>query len=42
MIGEWYKENLNKSNDMYSFTLKQIADYENIAKERRLIWANES
>lgn len=42
MIGEWYKENLNKSNDMYSFTLKQIADYENIAKERRLIWVNES
>tara|TARA_Y100001970_G_C14251673_1_gene872324 strand:- start:5038 stop:6141 length:1104 start_codon:yes stop_codon:yes gene_type:complete len=40
MIGEWYKEHLNKSKKMYSFTTQQIVDFEKIGKSRNMVWSN--
>ena len=35
---EWYVNYYNRSDDVCSFTERQIADYENIAKNRGLPW----
>tara|TARA_Y100000768_G_C23981943_1_gene686376 strand:+ start:1187 stop:2290 length:1104 start_codon:yes stop_codon:yes gene_type:complete len=41
MIGEWYKERMKKSNDMYAFSIQQIDTYEDFAKSRLMVWNDE-
>ena len=41
MIGEWYKERMEKSNDMYAFSIQQIDTYEDFAKSRLMVWNDE-
>jgi CDP-glucose 4,6-dehydratase len=40
MTVEWYKEFYNKSgSSMYDFTISQISEYSNLAKKRKMKWA---
>ena len=41
MIGEWYKEQIKKSKDMYTFSIQQIKTYEDFAESRFMVWNNE-
>jgi CDP-glucose 4,6-dehydratase len=38
MVGEWYYNFYKMKNDMYKFTSDQISKYENLGKEKKLIW----
>ena len=38
MVGEWYYSFYKMEKDMYKLTLDQIAQYENLAMKRDLIW----
>ena len=38
MVGDWYNEFYNKNGNMYQFTMKQIADFEDIGKINKLGW----
>jgi CDP-glucose 4,6-dehydratase len=38
MVGEWYYNFYKMKNDMYKFTNDQISKYENLGKEKKLIW----
>lgn len=38
MVGEWYYNYYKTETDMYAFTLDQITHYEDLAKERELVW----
>jgi CDP-glucose 4,6-dehydratase len=41
MVGEWYYSFYNRDSDMFDFTLRQISQYEELAKKRNLIWNSE-
>ncbi len=38
-VSEWYYKNYKKTEGMLDFTHRQIDEYENLAKQRSLIWA---
>lgn len=40
LTGEWYNTYYNKKSDIYSYTINQIEEYANLAKEKKLAWTN--
>ncbi|NQT81301.1 MAG: CDP-glucose 4,6-dehydratase [Candidatus Aminicenantes bacterium] len=42
MTSNWYKAFYNGEKDMYSFSLKQIGEYINLAREKRLRWTEKN
>jgi CDP-glucose 4,6-dehydratase len=40
LVSDWYTAYYRKHNDMYAFTLEQIAVYEQLAAERNRVWAS--
>lgn len=41
-VSEWYYSFYKEKENMFDFTMNQISRYEDIAKERKLIWTKES
>jgi CDP-glucose 4,6-dehydratase len=41
LVSKWYHTYYKQSEDMYDYTLDQIAEYEQIAKERKRTWLNQ-
>lgn len=37
-VGEWYYSFYKRNKDMYNFTLSQIANYEELATQRKISW----